>query len=128
MKISYLVLAGALGLAACDVVTHPVAVVGPANTVYRGTATATLLEGGWFQVTNGFTSIQLQWDIPTYNGHSLTEIWRSNDNVLGNATFLASTNGNLYTDAPGNNFTGYSINTGCGLELLTYLWISPTYA
>ena len=45
----------AAGLAACDV-SHPVAVVGPANTVYRGTATATFLEGGWFQVTNGRNS------------------------------------------------------------------------
>lgn len=44
-----------LGLSACDV-SHPVAVVGPANTVYRGTATATFLEGGWFQVSNGATS------------------------------------------------------------------------
>ena len=41
-----------LGLGACDV-THPVAVVGPADTVSRGTATATFLEGGWFQVGNG---------------------------------------------------------------------------
>ena len=41
------------GAAACDVATHPVAVVGPSDTVYRGTATATLLEGGWFQVSNG---------------------------------------------------------------------------
>lgn len=46
------------GLAACDVVTHPVAVVGPSNTVYRGTATATLFEGGWFQVTNGPNTCQ----------------------------------------------------------------------
>ena len=45
-------LVAGLGLAACDV-THPVAVVGPSKTVYRGTATATFLEGGWFQVTNG---------------------------------------------------------------------------
>jgi len=42
----------AVGLSACDV-SHPVAVVGPAETVFRGTATATFLEGGWFQVTNG---------------------------------------------------------------------------
>ena len=41
-----------LGLSVCDV-SYPVAVVGPANTVYRGNATATILEGGWFQVTNG---------------------------------------------------------------------------
>jgi hypothetical protein len=48
-------LMGSIGLTACDV-SHPVAVVGPANTVYRGTATATFLEGGWFQVSNGGTN------------------------------------------------------------------------
>lgn len=53
MKRIYLALvAAAVGVAACDV-SHPVAVVGPAKTVYRGTATATFLEGGWFQVSNG---------------------------------------------------------------------------
>lgn len=51
-KIICLLGVAALGLTACDV-THPVAVVGPANTVYRGTATATFLEGGWFQASNG---------------------------------------------------------------------------
>lgn len=49
--------AGALTLAACDV-SHPVAVVGPGQTVYRGHATATFLEGGWFQATNGANSCQ----------------------------------------------------------------------
>lgn len=42
-----------LALAACDV-THPVAVVGPSDTVFRGTATATFFEGG--QASNGKTS------------------------------------------------------------------------
>ena len=41
-------------LAACDI-THPVAVVGNGQ-VLRGTATASLTEGGWFQVTNGSIS------------------------------------------------------------------------
>ncbi len=47
--------AATLSLTACDV-THPVAVVGPSNTIYRGTATATFIEGGWFQVGNGSNS------------------------------------------------------------------------
>ncbi|UWR21674.1 hypothetical protein [Sulfitobacter sp. S190] len=49
--------AAALTLAACDV-AHPVAVVGPDNTVFRGTATASFLDGGYFQATNGSTSCQ----------------------------------------------------------------------
>ena len=55
MKLFSTLIAAALALSACDV-SHPVAVVGPANTVYRGTATATFLEGGYFQVTNGGNS------------------------------------------------------------------------
>ena len=59
------------GLAACDVATHPVAVVGPSNTVYRGTATATLFEGGWFQVTNGPNTCQGQYQ-PGTQGSTVT--------------------------------------------------------
>jgi hypothetical protein len=58
MRMKSLIVAAGLGLlAACDV-SHPVAVVGPGNTVFKGAATATFLEGGWFQATNGPTSCQ----------------------------------------------------------------------
>lgn len=39
-------------LAACDV-TYPVAVVGPGDAVFRGSATDLFLNGGAFQATNG---------------------------------------------------------------------------
>ncbi|MCX7567212.1 hypothetical protein OS189_12745 [Sulfitobacter sp. F26169L] len=54
---SLIATAGLALLAACDV-SHPVAVVGPGNTIFRGSANATFLEGGWFQATNGNTSCQ----------------------------------------------------------------------
>lgn len=58
MRLLPVIAAAGLGLlAACDV-SHPVAVVGPGNTVFKGTANATFLEGGWFQATNGKTSCQ----------------------------------------------------------------------
>lgn len=50
-------MAGFALLTACDV-SHPVAVVGPGNRVFKGSATATFLEGGWFQATNGQTTCQ----------------------------------------------------------------------
>jgi hypothetical protein len=56
-----------LGLSACDV-TRPVAVVGPSDTVYRGSATATLLEGGWFQVSNGGNSCQGRYNPASQSG------------------------------------------------------------
>ncbi len=58
MRLTSVIAAFGLGmLAACDV-SHPVAVVGPGNTVFKGTATASFLEGGWFHATNGSTSCQ----------------------------------------------------------------------
>jgi hypothetical protein len=55
MKFIGILAISTLALAACDV-THPVAVVGPSDTVLRGTGTATFFEGGWFQASNGKTS------------------------------------------------------------------------
>ncbi len=58
MRLLSLTAAACLGLfAACDV-SHPVAVVGLGNIVYKGSATATFLEGGCFQVSNGRTNCQ----------------------------------------------------------------------
>lgn len=62
---------GLVVLGACDVATHPVAVVGPSDTIYRGTATATLLEGGWFQVSNGGNTCQGQYS-PGTAGSTVT--------------------------------------------------------
>ncbi|QUJ76898.1 hypothetical protein KDD17_02225 [Sulfitobacter albidus] len=56
-RLALIFFAALAGMAACDV-SHPVAVVGPKDTVFRGTATASFLEGGWFQATNGKTSCQ----------------------------------------------------------------------
>lgn len=71
MKQIFALAAVVLGLAACDVATHPVAVVGPSDTVYRGPATATLLEGGWFQVSNGGNTCQGQYQ-PGTAGSTVT--------------------------------------------------------
>lgn len=58
MRSLYALVAGAgLLLGACDI-SHPVAVVGPSDTIYRGSATATFLEGGWFQASNGKNNCQ----------------------------------------------------------------------
>ena len=73
-----------LALSACDV-THPVAVVGPANTVYRGTATTTLLEGGWFQVDNGTNSCAGQY-APGTEERSVTFPVRCSNGLTGVGT------------------------------------------
>lgn len=58
------------GLSACDV-TYPVAVVGPSDTVFRGTATSAFLEGGWFQVSNGTTTCRGRY-LPSSAGETTT--------------------------------------------------------
>lgn len=57
-------------LAACDV-SYPVAVVGPSDTIYRGTATSTVLEGGWFIVSNGPNSCRGQY-APASTGEQIS--------------------------------------------------------
>ena len=82
------------GLAACDVVTHPVAVVGPSNTIYRGTATATLFEGGWFQVSNGPNTCQGRYS-PGTAGSTVTFPVRCSNGLsgIGTATYQSSLQG-----------------------------------
>ena len=84
---SILGLLGMAALAACDV-SHPVAVVGPANTVFRGTANATFLEGGWFQATNGTTSCQGRYRPASVNKTVTFPVSCSNGlNGVGTATY-----------------------------------------
>lgn len=76
-----------LALGACDV-SHPVAVVGPGNTVFRGSATATFLEGGWFQATNGTTTCQGRYRPGSQSGSVTFPVTCSNGlSGVGTATY-----------------------------------------
>jgi len=95
MNIKVIAAITALGaLAACDVATYPVAVVGPSDTIYRGTATATLLEGGWFQVSNGPNSCQGQFQ-PGTAGSTVTFPVRCSNGLagIGTATYQSGLDG-----------------------------------
>jgi hypothetical protein len=88
------ILALCSGLAACDVVTHPVAVVGPSNTVYRGTATATLFEGGWFQVSNGANTCQGRYSPGTLGTTTTFPVTCTNGLTgIGTATYQSALEG-----------------------------------
>jgi hypothetical protein len=58
-------------------------------------------------VAGGYSSIMIMWDFPIYGGHAYTEVWRSSDNVLGNASLLITTNSTSYGDFPGTDFSAY---------------------
>jgi len=82
------------GLAACDVVIHPVAVVGPSNTIYRGTAKATLFEGGRFQVSNGPNTCQGRYSSSTAGSKVTFPVRCSNGlSGIGTATYLSGPQG-----------------------------------
>lgn len=91
---SIAILALCSGLAACDVITHPVAVVGPSSTVYRGTATATLFEGGWFQVSNGPNTCQGRY-LPGAQGSVVTFPVTCTNGLtgIGTATYTSAVQG-----------------------------------
>jgi hypothetical protein len=56
---------------------------------------------------SGMTTIQLQWDNPTYRNHAYTEVWRAASNSLGSAVRIGTTNFNLYSDAVGKTSQTY---------------------
>ncbi|MGB0798691.1 MAG: hypothetical protein ACPGRD_05185 [Planktomarina sp.] len=82
----------AIGLVACDV-THPVAVVGD-GTVFRGTATRSVLEGGWFQATNGQVTCQGQYALTAERNTVAFPVKCSNGMTgIGRATYTNPSEG-----------------------------------
>jgi len=59
------------------------------------------------QASGAFTTIILAWNQASYGNHSYTEIWRSQDNALGGATRIATTNAQVYSDEVGYGGTYY---------------------
>lgn len=51
-----------------------------------------------FEAIGGFSSIFLQWDMPTYQGHNFTRIYRSSTNAFGDAVWIADVFGKLHSD------------------------------
>lgn len=88
MRLMSGIAAAAIALvAACDV-SHPVAVVGPGNTVFKGSATATFLEGGWFQASNGKTTCQGRYRPASQTGVVTFPVQCSNgQSGIGTATY-----------------------------------------
>jgi hypothetical protein len=59
------------------------------------------------EASGAFTNIVLLWNQASYGNHSYTEIWRSQDNALGGATRIATTNAQVYSDEVGYGGTYY---------------------
>ncbi|EEO7206132.1 DUF1983 domain-containing protein [Salmonella enterica subsp. enterica serovar Rubislaw] len=59
------------------------------------------------QVTGGFGFILLEWVMPKYYGHSLTEIWRGTEDNLSDAVLVATTPGQVYSDPVDPGWKGF---------------------
>jgi hypothetical protein len=64
-----------------------------------------------FSISSGFTNILLSWNDPNTSGtflnYAYTEIWRSVNNVLGNAVLQGFAPGAVYSDPVGTSKTYY---------------------
>lgn len=60
-----------------------------------------------FKATGGFGSVLLEWDMPRYRGHSLTEIWRGTEDNLADAVLVATTPGQVYGDPVDPGWKGF---------------------
>ncbi|HHT8645604.1 TPA: phage tail tip fiber protein [Escherichia coli] len=60
-----------------------------------------------FKATGGFGSVLLEWDMPNYRGHSLTEVWRGTEDDLADAVLVATTPGQVYGDPVDPGWSGF---------------------
>ncbi len=59
------------------------------------------------EASGAFTGVLLTWSKANYGNHAYTEIWRSQDNALGGAVLLSTTNAFIYSDEVGYGATYY---------------------
>jgi len=60
-----------------------------------------------FTATGGYELANLFWDYARYRGHSHTEIWRHDSDVIGDAQLIGISSGTAYIDPIGESTTRY---------------------
>ena len=60
-----------------------------------------------FSATGGYAIAQLYWDLPTYRGRSITEIWRYDSDTIGDAILVGVSSGISFVDPIGESQTVY---------------------
>ncbi|MGU5671160.1 phage tail tip fiber protein [Aeromonas caviae] len=59
------------------------------------------------QASGAFHTVLVDWDGPTYRGHSHAEVWRAETDSLPAATLVGTTIANMFSDAIGKGATFY---------------------
>lgn len=52
-----------------------------------------------FEVSAGFSKIVLEWDVPKYSNHGLTQVWRAATDNLSDAILIGTSQTFMYSDA-----------------------------
>ena len=60
-----------------------------------------------FEANGAYSVIILEWDVPFYYGHATTEIWRFDEDILGDASLVGVATGNVHIDYIGGNQSAY---------------------
>jgi len=60
-----------------------------------------------FSATGGYELISLFWTVPSYRGHSLTEIWRYDSDIIGDAILIGVSSGRSFVDPVGEDASYY---------------------
>ncbi|QKJ16229.1 phage tail tip fiber protein [Yersinia kristensenii] len=60
-----------------------------------------------FKANGGFSAVLLEWDMPNYRGHSITEVYRSTEDNLANAVMVASSAAAVYGDPVDPGWQGF---------------------
>jgi len=63
-----------------------------------------------FSVEGGYSLMVLAFDYPSYSNHALTEVWRHDADVIGDAQLIGITSGPVYIDP-------------CGEDVSFYYWV-----
>lgn len=59
------------------------------------------------QAVGALATIILSWTLPVYSNHAYCEVWRADENDIGQAQQVGMTPGEVYADAVGSNRTCY---------------------
>lgn len=86
---------------------NPSTDIGNPNDNDGGTEVEIPTQPTGFSATGGYELISLFWDVPYYRGHSLTEVWRHDADILGDAVLVGVSSGRSFVDSVGEDASYY---------------------
>ena len=90
-----------------DLVNGGLASLGAAGNLLPPAGTVTPPAPMNVAASGAMTSVIIDWDDPTYRGHSYAEIWRASTDDIGTAVLIGQSPGAVFSDAVGHGSSHY---------------------